>query len=67
MGDPTKEDTYIGPMARADLRDKVHEAVEKALQGGAKLMCGGKKPGIHFPCFPATSPDARSTKHSHHT
>jgi len=52
MGDPTKEDTYIGPMARGDLRNKVHEGVVQALQGGAKLMCGGKIPegkGFYYP------------------
>lgn len=43
MGDPELETTYIGPMARADLRDELHQQVEKTLQQGARLVCGGEK------------------------
>jgi succinate-semialdehyde dehydrogenase/glutarate-semialdehyde dehydrogenase len=29
MGEPTDEDSYYGPMARLDLRDELHEQVQK--------------------------------------
>ncbi|WP_241622308.1 aldehyde dehydrogenase family protein [Rosenbergiella australiborealis] len=43
MGDPTLESTYLGPMARYDLRDELHHQVEKTLAEGARLVCGGEK------------------------
>ena len=43
IGDPMAEDTDIGPMAREDLRDDVHDQVERALDEGARLRTGGKK------------------------
>jgi succinate-semialdehyde dehydrogenase/glutarate-semialdehyde dehydrogenase len=53
-GDPTKEDTDLGPMARKDLREKLHKQVEKSVSNGAKILCGGKMPdGIGF-YYPAT-------------
>jgi succinate-semialdehyde dehydrogenase/glutarate-semialdehyde dehydrogenase len=38
MGDPMNEENELGPLARKDLRDKVHEAVEKSVKAGAKLL-----------------------------
>jgi succinate-semialdehyde dehydrogenase len=36
----------MGPLARADLRDTLHEQVEKSVKLGAKILAGGKpKPG----------------------
>lgn len=52
MGDPTKEDSDLGPMAREDLRDKLHEQVEKSVKKGAKVLIGGEKPegkGFYYP------------------
>ncbi|KMV67253.1 aldehyde dehydrogenase family protein [Rosenbergiella epipactidis] len=43
MGDPTLDTTYLGPMARYDLRDELHQQVEKTLAEGARLVCGGEK------------------------
>jgi succinate-semialdehyde dehydrogenase/glutarate-semialdehyde dehydrogenase len=40
MGDPMDESNEIGPLARKDLRESVHELVEKAVKDGAKLLCG---------------------------
>jgi succinate-semialdehyde dehydrogenase/glutarate-semialdehyde dehydrogenase len=54
MGDPKNPKTYLGPLARADLRDKVHQGVQEALKGGAKLMCGGKIPDGPGSYYPAT-------------
>lgn len=41
-GDPLQEATFVGPMSRADLRDELHEQVERAVAAGAKLVVGGK-------------------------
>ena len=40
MGDPFNENTDIGPMARIDLRDELHQQVIKSLRLGAKLLLG---------------------------
>ncbi|GAA4321451.1 NAD-dependent succinate-semialdehyde dehydrogenase [Pontixanthobacter gangjinensis] len=53
-GDPTKEDSDIGPMAREDLRDQLHEQVEESVKKGAKILCGGKKPEGKGYFYPAT-------------
>lgn len=44
FGDPLKAETKLGPLARKDLRDKLHEQVLRSVQGGAKLVLGGKLP-----------------------
>ena len=43
MGDPTSTATYIGPMARFDLRDELHDQVKATLEEGATLLLGGNK------------------------
>ncbi len=51
-GDPTKEDTDVGPMARHDLRDALHEQVRKTLAAGATCRLGGtmpEGPGAYYP------------------
>jgi len=42
-GDPLAADTYIGPMARFDLRDELDQQVQDTLAEGATLLLGGKK------------------------
>ena len=42
-GDPMDEATDVGPMARGDLRDEVHEQVQRSLEDGARLLTGGEK------------------------
>ena len=52
FGDPRDEKSLIGPLARRDLRDDVHKQVEKSIQQGAKLLCGGivpSGPGSYYP------------------
>ena len=44
MGDPKEDKTDIGPMARNDLRDELHEQVQQSINLGAKLVLGGKIP-----------------------
>lgn len=51
-GDPTSEDSDLGPMARKDLREELHEQVEESVKKGAKILCGGKIPegdGFYYP------------------
>ena len=43
VGDPLAADTYIGPMARFDLRDELDRQVRDTLEEGATLLLGGKK------------------------
>ncbi|VVN43075.1 Succinate semialdehyde dehydrogenase [NAD(P)+] Sad [Pseudomonas fluorescens] len=43
MGDPTSTANYIGPMARFDLRDELHDQVQATLEEGATLLLGGNK------------------------
>ena len=41
-GDPLKEDTALGPMARHDLRDDLHRQVVESIAMGAKCLLGGE-------------------------
>jgi succinate-semialdehyde dehydrogenase/glutarate-semialdehyde dehydrogenase len=52
MGDPLDPATEVGPMARADLRDELHDQVERSLAKGARLLLGGEVPdgkGAFYP------------------
>ena len=52
VGDPMDEATDIGPLARADLRDEVHDQVQRAVHDGAEILCGGSVPsgpGFFYP------------------
>jgi succinate-semialdehyde dehydrogenase/glutarate-semialdehyde dehydrogenase len=52
MGDPMDEKTNLGPLARADLRDTVHQQVIESVQKGATLITGGimpEGPGFYYP------------------
>lgn len=53
-GDPRDPATDIGPMARSDLRDQVHEQVMKSVQQGARLLVGGVVPDGPGAYYPAT-------------
>ena len=41
-GDPDDAATTFGPLAREDLRDELHDKVERSVKQGAKLLLGGK-------------------------
>ena len=43
LGAPDQEENYIGPMARFDLRDELHQQVQATLAEGATLLLGGEK------------------------
>jgi succinate-semialdehyde dehydrogenase/glutarate-semialdehyde dehydrogenase len=52
MGDPLEEGVDLGPQAREDLRDGVHQQVVRSIKKGAKLLLGGnipKGPGAFYP------------------
>ena len=40
VGDPMKEDTRMGPMARLDLRDELHRQVTDSIAQGAQALLG---------------------------
>ncbi len=40
VGNPTDEDTHIGPMARADLRTELHRQVTESIRRGAQPLLG---------------------------
>jgi succinate-semialdehyde dehydrogenase / glutarate-semialdehyde dehydrogenase len=52
MGDPMDPASFIGPMARVDLRDALHDQVVRSVAAGAKLALGGtvpERPGAWYP------------------
>jgi succinate-semialdehyde dehydrogenase / glutarate-semialdehyde dehydrogenase len=54
MGDPLDEVTGVGPLARRDLRDELHEQVTKSIAKGARCLCGGKMPDGPGAFYPPT-------------
>lgn len=52
VGDPASEETDIGPIARADLRDNLHRQVSVSVASGATCRFGGQipeGPGFFYP------------------
>ncbi|NVZ27991.1 aldehyde dehydrogenase family protein [Pseudomonas gingeri] len=47
VGDPLLAETYVGPMARFDLRDELDQQVQATLAEGATLLLGGGKIAGH--------------------
>ena len=54
FGDPTGDAADIGPMARKDLREKLHDQVEESIKKGAEVLCGGELPDQKGYFYPAT-------------
>ncbi|WP_044397813.1 NAD-dependent succinate-semialdehyde dehydrogenase [Lacinutrix sp. Hel_I_90] len=51
-GNPKDSDSKLGPIARKDLRDTIHEQVVESLKKGAEILCGGEMPdgtGYFYP------------------
>ena len=53
-GDPLKEDTTVGPLARHDLRDNLHRQVLNSIEKGAKCLIGGVIPEGRGAFYPPT-------------
>ncbi|MTI20451.1 NAD-dependent succinate-semialdehyde dehydrogenase [Fulvivirga sp. RKSG066] len=54
FGDPTAEDTDLGPMARKDLQEKLHEQLRESVKNGAEVLIGGEMPKGKGFFYPAT-------------
>jgi succinate-semialdehyde dehydrogenase/glutarate-semialdehyde dehydrogenase len=52
QGDPLKDDTQMGPLARMDLREGLHGQVQESIRRGARVLLGGELPsgpGAYYP------------------
>ena len=47
-GDPTSEDTAVGPLSSALAADRLEDQVKRAVDGGAEVLVGGKRDGNFF-------------------
>jgi succinate-semialdehyde dehydrogenase / glutarate-semialdehyde dehydrogenase len=47
-GDPTSEDTAVGPLSSATAADRLEDQVKRAVDGGAEVVVGGKRDGNFF-------------------
>jgi succinate-semialdehyde dehydrogenase / glutarate-semialdehyde dehydrogenase len=54
VGDPMRDQTEVGPLARVDLRDELHRQVEDSVARGARLLLGGKVPQKTGAWYPPT-------------
>jgi succinate-semialdehyde dehydrogenase/glutarate-semialdehyde dehydrogenase len=54
LGDPLNATIDIGPQARIDLRDELHEQVKRSIKKGAKCILGGEIPKGKNAFYPAT-------------
>ncbi|MFQ5524886.1 MAG: NAD-dependent succinate-semialdehyde dehydrogenase [Thermoanaerobaculia bacterium] len=54
LGDPLSEDTEVGPMARADLRDELDDQVSESVAKGARCLLGGELPDGPGAFYPPT-------------
>jgi succinate-semialdehyde dehydrogenase/glutarate-semialdehyde dehydrogenase len=54
MGNPLERETQIGPQARVDLRDSLHQQVEESVRRGAKRLLGGEIPAGRGAFYPPT-------------
>jgi succinate-semialdehyde dehydrogenase / glutarate-semialdehyde dehydrogenase len=53
-GDPLEGDFDLGPLARHDLRDELHEQVQRSVALGARCLAGGEIPDHRGAFYPAT-------------
>jgi succinate-semialdehyde dehydrogenase/glutarate-semialdehyde dehydrogenase len=47
-GDPTAEDTAIGPLSSQTAADRLEDQVKRAVEAGAEVVVGGKRDGNYF-------------------
>ena len=64
IGDPMAENTDIGPLATATIRDELDQQVQKAVEQGATVVLGGKpltdRSGNYYPPTILTDIDPQS-------
>ncbi|VUD40480.1 Aldehyde dehydrogenase [Thalassocella blandensis] len=53
-GVPHDSETDIGPLARSDLRDDLHQQIQKSIQAGAVCLMGGELPQGSGNFYPVT-------------
>lgn len=53
-GDPMKDASELGPIARKDLREELHDKVLESVKKGATILCGGEMPDTTGFYYPAT-------------
>jgi succinate-semialdehyde dehydrogenase/glutarate-semialdehyde dehydrogenase len=65
VGNPMDKDINLGPLARFDLRDTVHDQVQRAKKDGARVLCGGEIPkdqkGAFYPPTVLVDVDTNNT------
>jgi succinate-semialdehyde dehydrogenase/glutarate-semialdehyde dehydrogenase len=52
VGPPLDEETEVGPLARRDLREELHDQVRRSMEQGARCLVGGEipdGPGAFYP------------------
>ncbi|WGK64488.1 NAD-dependent succinate-semialdehyde dehydrogenase [Croceiramulus getboli] len=54
FNDPMSKDADMGPMAREDLREKLHDQVKESVDKGAHILIGGEIPDRKGFFYPAT-------------
>lgn len=54
MGDPFEPETILGPMAKASLREELHEQVTRSVAAGATCLLGGTIPEMPGNFYPPT-------------
>jgi succinate-semialdehyde dehydrogenase/glutarate-semialdehyde dehydrogenase len=54
MGDPTDDDSQLGPLSSQEQFDTVKEQVDDSVAKGAKILCGGEAPNRIGAYYPAT-------------
>jgi succinate-semialdehyde dehydrogenase/glutarate-semialdehyde dehydrogenase len=47
-GDPTAEDTEVGPLSSETAADRLEDQVKRAIDNGAEVLVGGKREGNFF-------------------
>jgi succinate-semialdehyde dehydrogenase/glutarate-semialdehyde dehydrogenase len=54
MGDPLDDQTEMGPLAREDLRNDLHEQVMRSVSQGARVVLGGEISRLRGAWYPPT-------------
>ncbi len=47
-GDPLDEETFLGPMITENDAKRMEQWVAEAVDGGARIICGGKRDGVFY-------------------